>query len=70
MAFALAIRNTSTPARRLILTTTSIIVIVTVIGCGGFTNKMLMLLGFRYTTFFRKITHKSKIREIVYILNV
>ena len=47
MAFALAIRNTSSPARRLILTTTSIIVIVTVILCGGFTNKMLAILGFR-----------------------
>lgn len=47
MAFALAMRNTSTPARRLILTTTSIIVIFTVILCGGFTNNMLAILGFR-----------------------
>jgi sodium/hydrogen exchanger-like protein 6/7 len=44
MAFALAIRNTSTKARQLILTTTSIIVIVTVIFCGGLTNKMLTWL--------------------------
>lgn len=47
MAFALAMRNTSTQARKLILTTTSIIVIVTVIGCGGFTNKMIEWLDIR-----------------------
>ena len=41
MAFALAIRNTSTQARKLILTTTSIIVIATVILCGGLTSSML-----------------------------
>lgn len=44
MAFALAMRNTSTQARQLILTTTSIIVVVTVIVCGGLTNKMLYWL--------------------------
>ena len=48
MAFALAMRNTATSARRLILTTTSVIVIVTVILGGGFTNTMLSILGFRY----------------------
>ena len=47
MAFALAIRNTSTDARRLILTTTSIIVIVTVIFCGGLTGEVLRLLHIR-----------------------
>lgn len=41
MAFALAIRNTSTQARRLILSTTLVIVIITVIICGGLTGKML-----------------------------
>ena len=45
MAFALAIRNTSTKARKLILTTTSVIVILTVIICGGLTSKMLSWLG-------------------------
>lgn len=44
MAFALAMRNTSTQARQLILTTTSIIVVITVIFCGGLTNKMLYWL--------------------------
>jgi sodium/hydrogen exchanger-like protein 6/7 len=47
MAFALAIRNTSTQARKLILTTTSIIVILTVILCGGLTSKMLSWLGIK-----------------------
>jgi sodium/hydrogen exchanger-like protein 6/7 len=51
MAFALAIRNTSTKARQLILTTTSIIVIVTVIFCGGLTSKMLIWLKIRYFLF-------------------
>ena len=44
MAFALAMRNTSTQARKLIMTTTSIIVISTVIFCGGLTSKMLVWL--------------------------
>ena len=44
MAFALAIRNTSTQARQLILTTTSIIVVITVIFCGGLTSKMVSWL--------------------------
>ena len=47
MAFALAIRNTSTEARQLILSTTSIIVIVTVIFCGGLTSKVLVWLKIR-----------------------
>ncbi len=36
-----AIRNTSTEARQLILTTTSIIVIVTVLFNGGLTKNMI-----------------------------
>ena len=47
MAFALAIRNTSTPARQTILSTTLIIVIVTVILCGGFTTLVLQWLKIR-----------------------
>jgi NhaP-type Na+/H+ or K+/H+ antiporter len=47
MAFALAIRNTSTQARRLILTTTSCIVIFTVIVCGGMTNQVIKWLQIR-----------------------
>ena len=47
LAFALAMRNTSTQARKLILTTTSIIVISTVILCGGLTSKMLIWLKIR-----------------------
>ncbi|KAG7154551.1 Sodium/hydrogen exchanger 7-like [Homarus americanus] len=45
IAFALAIRNTSSDARKSILTTTSLIVIVTVILCGGFTTQVLSWLG-------------------------
>ncbi|KAK3861528.1 hypothetical protein Pcinc_032517 [Petrolisthes cinctipes] len=45
MAFALAIRNTSSDARKSILTTTSLIVIVTVILCGGLTTQVLSWLG-------------------------
>jgi solute carrier family 9 (sodium/hydrogen exchanger), member 6/7 len=41
VAFALSIRNTSTNSRQLILTTTSTIVIVTVVFCGGLTRKMI-----------------------------
>ncbi|XP_068248504.1 sodium/hydrogen exchanger 7 isoform X2 [Palaemon carinicauda] len=45
IAFALAIRNTSSDARKSILTTTSLIVIVTVILCGGLTTQVLSWLG-------------------------
>ncbi|XP_071516129.1 sodium/hydrogen exchanger 6 isoform X2 [Panulirus ornatus] len=45
IAFALAIRNTSSDARKTILTTTSLIVIVTVILCGGLTTQVLSWLG-------------------------
>jgi NhaP-type Na+/H+ or K+/H+ antiporter len=48
MAFALAIRNTSSQARCLILTTTSVVVITTVIGCGGATTKVIKWLGIAY----------------------
>ena len=47
MAFALAIRNTSSKARQLILSTTIVIVIVTVIFCGGLTSKVLVWLKIR-----------------------
>ncbi|KAG0711168.1 Sodium/hydrogen exchanger 9 [Chionoecetes opilio] len=45
IAFGLAIRNTSSDARKSILTTTSLIVIVTVILCGGLTTQVLSWLG-------------------------
>ncbi|XP_054154317.1 sodium/hydrogen exchanger 6-like [Oppia nitens] len=44
MAFALAIRNTLTEPRRLMLTSTSLISIVTVIVCGGCTPALLQQL--------------------------
>jgi sodium/hydrogen exchanger-like protein 6/7 len=44
MAFALAIRNTSTEARQTILSATLVIVISTVILCGGFTTQVLQWL--------------------------
>ncbi len=44
MAFALAIRNTLTEPRRLMLTSTSLISIVTVIVCGGGTSPLLQYL--------------------------
>ncbi|XP_013382889.1 sodium/hydrogen exchanger 6 isoform X1 [Lingula anatina] len=47
IAFALAIRNTLTPARELMFTTTLLIVILTVILCGGFTTQMLQWLRIR-----------------------
>ena len=45
MAFALAIRNTSTRPRRVMFTTTLLIVETTVILCGGCTTQMLQWLG-------------------------
>lgn len=45
IAFALAIRNTLTEARQMILTTTLLIVIVTVVVFGGSTMSMLTWLG-------------------------
>jgi len=47
IAFALAIRNTSNEERSLILSTTLIIVIATVILCGGLTTPMLQWLKIR-----------------------
>ncbi|XP_063719766.1 sodium/hydrogen exchanger 9-like isoform X2 [Symsagittifera roscoffensis] len=47
IAFALAIRNTSTSARQSMLTTTLLIVIITVICCGSFATKVLELLHIR-----------------------
>ncbi|MCL4123440.1 UNVERIFIED_CONTAM: hypothetical protein GTU68_024729, partial [Idotea baltica] len=45
IAFALAIRNTSTYARKAMLTTTSLIVIFTVMIFGGFTTQVMSWLG-------------------------
>ncbi|XP_076059888.1 na[+]/H[+] hydrogen exchanger 3 isoform X2 [Oratosquilla oratoria] len=45
IAFALAIRNTNTNGRRAILSTTLLIVIVTVVLCGGMTTQVLSWLG-------------------------
>lgn len=45
MAFALAIRNTLSEQRHLMLTATSLIAIVTVIVCGGFTTQLLAWLS-------------------------
>ncbi|XP_035221159.1 sodium/hydrogen exchanger 7-like isoform X3 [Stegodyphus dumicola] len=45
MAFALAIRNTLSDQRHLMLTTTSVIAIVTVIVCGGLSTQLLAWLG-------------------------
>ncbi|XP_053207171.1 sodium/hydrogen exchanger 9-like isoform X1 [Panonychus citri] len=44
MAYALAIRNTLSEPRQIMLTTTSVISIVTVIACGGFTSSVLQVL--------------------------
>ncbi len=44
MSFCLAIKDTSTPARQLILATTSIIVIVTVLFNGGLTKNAIKIL--------------------------
>jgi len=44
MAFALAIRNTLSEPRQIMFTTTSVIAIVTVIACGGFTSTVLQIL--------------------------
>lgn len=45
IAFALAIRNTLTDARQMILTATLVIVMVTVVLCGGSTLSLLTWLG-------------------------
>lgn len=44
MAYALALRNTLTEPRQIMLTATSVISIITVIVCGGFTNSILQFL--------------------------
>ncbi|ELT98939.1 hypothetical protein CAPTEDRAFT_184481 [Capitella teleta] len=48
IAFALAIRNTSTPERRIVFSSTLVIVMATVIMCGGFSTQMLQWLKIRY----------------------
>ena len=45
MAYALAVRNTLSEPRQIMLTTTSVISIVTVIACGGFTSTVLQILN-------------------------
>jgi sodium/hydrogen exchanger-like protein 6/7 len=50
IAFALAIRNTQSEARQLIFTTTLIIVMATVLVCGGFTTLMLQCLRIKYVS--------------------
>ncbi|WAR28637.1 SL9A7-like protein [Mya arenaria] len=47
IAYALAIRNTSTEARKHMLSATMMIVLVTVILCGGFVTPVLQLLKIR-----------------------
>ncbi|XP_038050054.1 sodium/hydrogen exchanger 9-like [Patiria miniata] len=47
IAFALAIRNTATAARQLSLTATLVIVLITVVLCGGMTTQMLTWLKIR-----------------------
>jgi len=47
IAFALSLRNATSPERYVIMTTTSIIVMLTVILCGGTTTTMLSFLKIR-----------------------
>ena len=47
VAFALAIRNTGTIARQLMLSTVLVVAIVTVIFNGGLTTQALLKLGIR-----------------------
>lgn len=47
MAFALAIRNTNSEVQQTIFSTTLVIVIATVILCGGCTTQMLLWLKIR-----------------------
>jgi sodium/hydrogen exchanger-like protein 6/7 len=51
IAFALAIRNTQSQARQLIFTTTLVIVMGTVLVCGGFTTLMLQFLRIKWDPF-------------------
>jgi len=53
VAFALTIRNSADSLYDLMFTTTLLIVISSVIFCGGFSTQMLQLLKIRYTI----ITH-------------
>jgi len=61
MAFALAMRNTSTKARQTILSATLIIVIVTVIFCGGFTTLVLQWLKIRSANHCRHCLHTVRL---------
>lgn len=48
IAFALAIRNTSTPAHQTILTATLVVVLITVVFFGGSTVALLQWLRIKY----------------------
>ena len=52
VAFALAIRNTSSLPRQLMLTTVLVIVLATVIINGGLTMRALLYLNIRYVFVF------------------
>jgi solute carrier family 9 (sodium/hydrogen exchanger), member 6/7 len=63
MAFALAIRNTSSEARQLILTSTSIIVIVTVVFCGGLTENVIKLFKIKIGIDIDNNTEREKLNK-------
>lgn len=48
IAYALSIRNTATEARQHMLSATMVIVLVTVMICGGFVTPLLQCLQIRY----------------------
>uniref|UniRef100_A0A1X7TRM6 Sodium/hydrogen exchanger n=1 Tax=Amphimedon queenslandica TaxID=400682 RepID=A0A1X7TRM6_AMPQE len=58
IAFALAIRNTETEERQLMFTTTLVIVLITVLICGGFTTLALQCLRIRFLIPF--LTHHGR----------
>jgi len=59
MAYALAIRNTSTVQRQTIFSTTLVIVIATVMLCGGFTTQMLLWLKIRWMLIDDRLTYMA-----------
>ena len=72
MAFALAIRTTATDAKQKILSTTLVIVIATVILCGGLSTQVLQWLKIRYaalTILFNKLAKYSDTMIVPSILN-
>ncbi|XP_076323667.1 sodium/hydrogen exchanger 9-like isoform X2 [Tachypleus tridentatus] len=65
MAFALAIRNTMSESRHLILTTTSLISIITVMICGGSTTQVLSWLGIPVgVDEERELHHFSSVKQV------